>query len=119
MCGCSDGVQMMEQGNVAFAMEPDSDDEDAEDDAILPTDALFVCAMTEDEYSHLEVHLVSEDGNMFVHHDITLPDFPLCLAWTDCPPFLTEGGSQMAVGKHYRHSICTPTMCTAVGRRIS
>jgi hypothetical protein len=33
--------------------------------------------MTEDEFSHLEVQLLSDDGNLYVHHDITLPDFPL------------------------------------------
>jgi periodic tryptophan protein 1 len=37
--------------------------------------------MTEDEFSHLEVQLLSDDGNLYVHHDITLPDFPLSLAW--------------------------------------
>lgn len=90
---------MLEQGDIAFAMEADSDDEDAEDDEIHPTDALLVVAMTEDEFSHLEVQLLAEDGNMFVHHDIQLPEFPLCLAWLDCPPFLSAG-EQQAVGNY-------------------
>lgn len=25
------------------------------------------------------------DSNMYVHHDIIIPAFPLCLAWLDCP----------------------------------
>lgn len=41
----------------------------------------YPVAMTEDEFSHLEVQLLSDDGNLYVHHDITLPDFPLSLAW--------------------------------------
>lgn len=31
--------------------------------------------------------------------DITLPDFPLSLAWMDCPPFLA-GQQQQAVGNY-------------------
>jgi periodic tryptophan protein 1 len=36
---------------------------------------------------------------MFIHHDISLPEFPLCLAWLDCPPFQADGG-QMAIGNY-------------------
>lgn len=90
---------IFEQGNRAFAVEADSDDEDAEDDEIRQTDALLVVAMTEDEFSHLEVQVLSEDGNMFVHHDIQLPEFPLCTAWLDCPPFQILGGQQ-SVGNY-------------------
>jgi len=32
--------------------------------------------------------------------DITLPDFPLSLAWLDCPPFLAGGQQQQAVGNY-------------------
>ena len=33
------------------------------------------------------------DSNMYVHHDIVIPAFPLCLAWLDCP--LKEGEKGM------------------------
>lgn len=46
---------MLEQGDIALAVDPDEDDEDAEDDEIRVTDSLLVVAITEDEYSHLEV----------------------------------------------------------------
>jgi periodic tryptophan protein 1 len=83
-------------------MDNDSASDDDEDDEIKPNDSLLVVAMTEDEYSHLEVQLYnSEEGNLFVHHDITLPEFPLCLAWMDCPPYLNEkDGSQLTVGNY-------------------
>ena len=48
---------MLEQGDIALAVDPDEDDEDAEDDEIRATDSLLVVAITEDEYSHLEVHI--------------------------------------------------------------
>lgn len=77
-----DVFDIMESGDSAFAMEVDDDgDEDADDDEIRPTDSLLVVAITEDEFSHLEVQLFSDDGNLYTHHDITLPEFPLCLAW--------------------------------------
>lgn len=81
-------------GGGALAIEADSEDEDADDDEIRRTDALLCVAITEDDFSHLEVQLLSDDGNVYTHHDITLPEFPLCLAWMDCPPFLLEGGQQ-------------------------
>ena len=27
-----------------------------------------------------------DTGSLYIHHDITLPAFPLCLAWGHCPP---------------------------------
>ncbi|URE43054.1 Periodic tryptophan protein 1 [Musa troglodytarum] len=61
----------------------DDDDDEIEDMTIKPTDAVIVCAQNEDEVWIFEE---SDDGdsNMYVHHDIILPDFPLCTAWLDC-----------------------------------
>jgi periodic tryptophan protein 1 len=90
-----DELEMMPTaGGGALAIEADSEDEDADDDEIRRTDALLCVAITEDDFSHLEVQLLSDDGNVYTHHDITLPEFPLCLAWMDCPPYLQEGGQQ-------------------------
>ena len=100
----------MEQGNVAYADEDEWDAEDIEDNEIKPGDSLLVVAMTEDEFSHLEVQLFSEEGNLFVHHDITLPDFPLSLAWMDCPPFQTADGSQSSVGNYIAVGTFSPAI---------
>ena len=97
----------MEQGNMAIAMDKDSDDEDAEDDEIKPTDSLIAVAMTEDDPSHLEIQLMTEEGDLYVHHDIALPDFPLCLAWLDCPPYRIEG-VQQAVGNYMGTNLFPP-----------
>lgn len=94
-----DLFDFQQQGNNVILDEGDSDEEDAEDNEVRPTDALLAVAITEDEYSHLEIQLLSDDGNLYVHHDIALPDFPLCLAWTDCPPFLAQDNqSQVTIG---------------------
>eukprot|EP00607_Mallomonas_marina_P007751 CAMPEP_0182417104 /NCGR_PEP_ID=MMETSP1167-20130531/1486_1 /TAXON_ID=2988 /ORGANISM="Mallomonas Sp, Strain CCMP3275" /LENGTH=588 /DNA_ID=CAMNT_0024590411 /DNA_START=169 /DNA_END=1935 /DNA_ORIENTATION=- len=91
--------ELLKYGERALALDAESDDSDVEDDEIKPSDTMLVIASTEDEYSHLEVHLYSEDGSFYTHHDITLKDFPLSLAWLDCPPFLEEDG-QKGVGSY-------------------
>ena len=90
----------MEQGNMAIALDKDSDDEDADDDEIKPTDLMIAVATTEDDFSHLEIQLMTEEGDLYVHHDIVLPDYPLCLVWLDCPPYRTEDATQQAVGNY-------------------
>lgn len=39
-----------------------------------------------------------------MHHDLTLPDFPLCVEWMDCPPSAaaaaTTAGQAAAVGSY-------------------
>eukprot|EP00262_Sarcandra_glabra_P006546 TRINITY_DN18883_c0_g1_i1.p1 TRINITY_DN18883_c0_g1~~TRINITY_DN18883_c0_g1_i1.p1 ORF type:complete len:523 (+),score=124.44 TRINITY_DN18883_c0_g1_i1:86-1570(+) len=80
----------------------DDDDEEIEDLAIKPTDAVIVCARNEDDVSHLEVWIFEEsedgDSNMYVHHDIMLPAFPLCTAWLDCNLKNEDKGNFIAVG---------------------
>lgn len=64
--------------------------EEMEELEILPTDNLIVACKTEMEddggpgVSHLEVYLYEEEAdNLYVHHDIMLPSFPLCIEWMD------------------------------------
>ena len=72
--------------------EEDSEDEGFE---IKPTDLLILAARNEDDVSNLEVWVYEEaddggEANVYVHHDILLPAFPLCVCWLDCSP---GGGS--------------------------
>jgi periodic tryptophan protein 1 len=54
---------------------------------VLPTDNLIITAKTEDDISQIEAYLYSaEDANLYVHHDLMLPSFPLCLEWLDYRP---------------------------------
>lgn len=84
------------------------DEEELEDLTLRPTDLLFVTAKTEDEISQLEIHVYEEqvigesggiEDNLYVHHDLMLPSFPLCLEWIDYP-FIQgeEKGNFVAVG---------------------
>jgi len=63
------------------------DDDERDDLEVLPTDNLIVVAKTEDEVSQLEIYVYDESQeNLYVHHDLMLPNFPLCLEWLDFPP---------------------------------
>ncbi|KAH7837471.1 hypothetical protein Vadar_014264 [Vaccinium darrowii] len=82
--------------------QDDYDSEELEDVIIKAEDAVLVCARNEDDVSHLEVWIYEDpadgDSNMYVHHDIIIPAFPLCTAWLDCPIKGGEKGNFIAVG---------------------
>ncbi|KAI9598776.1 WD40-repeat-containing domain protein [Syncephalis fuscata] len=80
--------------------ENDSDDEDVR---IRATDNMLVAARTEDDVSHLEVYVFEEqEDNLYVHHDVMLPSFPLCVEWLDFRAGRRAGegghGNYVAVG---------------------
>lgn len=63
------------------------EDEEREELEILPSDNLLITAKTQDEISQLEVYVYDEtQESLYVHHDIMLPSFPLCLEWLDFHP---------------------------------
>ncbi|VVB12529.1 unnamed protein product [Arabis nemorensis] len=68
---------------------------------VAPTDSVIICARNEDEISHLEIYVYEEANgspNMYVHHHIIIPEFPLCTAWMDCPLKGGEKGNFVAIG---------------------
>jgi len=76
----------------------DGEDSDAEDVRLRSSDSIVVVAKTEEEFAALEVHVYEQDtGNLFVHHDIPLPAFPLCLSHGDISP-TGAAGNFCAVG---------------------
>ncbi|KAL8528628.1 hypothetical protein ACS0TY_006173 [Phlomoides rotata] len=108
-----DGVELFGSGlgNLYYAsndMDPylkdhgDDDSEEEEDIIIKSDDAVIVCARNEDDVSHLEVWILEDptdvNSNMYVHHDIIIPAFPLCTAWLDCPIKGGDKGNFIAVG---------------------
>jgi periodic tryptophan protein 1 len=68
-------------GQPEFNIEEDDDDSDVDDTNLQPNDALIIVAKTQEDFASLEVTVYEErTGNLFIHHDIPLPAFPLCLA---------------------------------------
>ncbi|CAH8345826.1 unnamed protein product [Eruca vesicaria subsp. sativa] len=83
------------------AADDEDDEEDIDDTTIKPTDSVIICARNEDEVSHLEVYVYEESSgspNMYVHHHIVIPEFPLCTAWIDCPLKGGDKGNFVAIG---------------------
>ncbi|EPZ36510.1 hypothetical protein O9G_006015, partial [Rozella allomycis CSF55] len=81
-------------------IKEEEEEEEEEDVEIRDTDHLLLATKTEDDISHLEVYVYEpEDHNLYVHHDIMLPSFPLCVEWIgysfdETKPF----GNMAAVG---------------------
>lgn len=77
----------------------------------MPTDNLVVVAKTQDEISQLEVYVYDESQeNLYVHHDLMLPNFPLCLEWLDFPPAGTPSTSSASPKKEFGNYIAVGTM---------
>lgn len=114
-----EGVEIFGNGGLGAAYYPsneddpylvdkeDDDEEEIEDMTIKDSDLIVLTARNEDDVSHLEVWVYEteesvsedpEDGNMYVHHDIMLPAFPLCLSWLDCNPKGEGQGNYVAIG---------------------
>ncbi|OBZ84546.1 putative WD repeat-containing protein C17D11.16 [Choanephora cucurbitarum] len=80
------------------------EEEEKKELEILPTDNMLLAAKTEDDISQLEVHVYEEgQENIYVHHDIMLPSFPLCLEWLDFHSSsekidATTSGNYVAIG---------------------
>ncbi|OCH83962.1 transducin family protein/WD-40 repeat family protein [Obba rivulosa] len=89
------------------------EDDEREELEILPTDNLLVSAKTEDEISQLEIYVYDEsEENLYVHHDLMLPSFPLCLEWLDFPPVtsLSARASGSTPAKQFGNYIAVGTM---------
>ncbi|KAI0671876.1 WD40 repeat-like protein [Trametes maxima] len=89
-----------------ITLKEDDEAQEREELEVLPTDNLLVVAKTEDEISQLEIYVYDEsEENLYVHHDLMLPSFPLCLEWLDFPPVSSpsvrapaEGGAAAQFG---------------------
>eukprot|EP00762_Andalucia_godoyi_P004589 ANDGO_05086.mRNA.1 putative WD repeat-containing protein C17D11.16 len=77
-----------------------SEEDDIDDYVIRPSDIMFVAARNDqDEVSSLEVFVYEpSEANMYVHHDVMMPTFPLSLAWTNSAIQGSEGTNHVAVG---------------------
>ena len=63
-----------------------------EDFSLQANDLMLLGARSDEEMSNLEVYVYEpSQDNLYVHHDIPLPVFPLCLAWLEQPPASMKG----------------------------
>ncbi|VVC97573.1 unnamed protein product [Leptidea sinapis] len=61
-------------------IKTDGPDSDEEDDIIKPNDNLLLVGHVESDASILEVYIFNkEEDSFYVHHDMLLPWFPLCM----------------------------------------
>jgi len=57
-------------------------EEEFDDFTIHPTDALIACTTAQDDLSNIEIYIYDEiSQSLYVHHDIMLSAFPLCIEW--------------------------------------
>ena len=79
------------------ADESDADSE-ADDLEVTPDDNLLVIGKVSNEFCNLEVHVYNEnDSNLYCHHDVILPSFPLAMEWLDFDPAEEEPGNFVAI----------------------
>lgn len=91
------------KGDAAAKGNGEDDAEEYEEDkealTIRPTDNLIVAARTEDNLNFLDVYVYEEDAdNLYVHHDIMIPSFPLCTEWISAASAASNTGNFVAVG---------------------
>jgi periodic tryptophan protein 1 len=81
---------------------PDADDdsENDEENMIRPSDSIILACHSEEDGHMLDVYVYDdEEGSLFVHHDLMLNAFPLCVAYTDTArQGQGAGGNFVAIG---------------------
>ncbi|KAH3671429.1 hypothetical protein WICMUC_004609 [Wickerhamomyces mucosus] len=113
-------------GNDPYITLPNEEDalQEKQDFQVYPTDNMILAARTEDEVSYLDVY-VYDDGagapegaedeeedkldpdvakglvrgsSLYIHHDLMLPAFPLCVEWVNYKPGSIADDSNQNVG---------------------
>ena len=92
-----EGIEKEKGADKQYPDEFSDSEEDKEDYTIRKTDSLIVAATAENDHSNLEVYIYEhEKSNLYVHHEIILGAYPLCLEWI--PTFYRKRANMIAVG---------------------
>jgi len=84
--------------------DPDSDSDSDDYHEIKPDDFLFLATSCEEESCMLELYVYEEEeANMYVHHDLMLGAYPLCVEWLNRTTEIAQG-SFAAVGL-FNHTV--------------
>lgn len=72
--------------------DPDSDSDSEDYYEIKPEDQIFIAASCEEDNCQLEMYIYDEeDAGMYVHHDLLLGAYPLCVEWLEKTSSSDEG----------------------------
>ncbi|OMJ21109.1 putative WD repeat-containing protein [Smittium culicis] len=75
-------IKGQQQNDPYIDLDDGDNQSEIEELEIDPRDNMIVVAKTELEISSLEVYIYeNEMENLYVHHDIMLPSYPLCIEW--------------------------------------
>lgn len=112
-------------GENYLSLPSDKDIQDEKEELqIYPTDNLVLATRTEDEVLYLDVYVyddgagapdgaeeeegdkldedvargMTRESNLYVHHDLMLPSFPLCVEWVNFRPFSSVNDSSDNIG---------------------
>ena len=85
------------KGRDAYPDEFSDSEEEKEDYTIRKTDSILVAATAESDHSNLEIYIYEhEKANLYVHHEVILGAYPLCLEWI--PKWQDNKANLIAVG---------------------
>eukprot|EP00927_Polykrikos_kofoidii_P024533 TRINITY_DN22295_c0_g1_i1.p1 TRINITY_DN22295_c0_g1~~TRINITY_DN22295_c0_g1_i1.p1 ORF type:complete len:462 (-),score=98.22 TRINITY_DN22295_c0_g1_i1:110-1495(-) len=89
---------LQEDGALAREKDPhmtgdaDSESDSDGDNEIGPNDQVFIAASCEEDCCNLEMYVYDEsEAGMYVHHEIMLGAYPLCLEWLSSTAKTAEG----------------------------
>lgn len=75
-------THVVEEDVDKYPMEIEDSDSEEEDQMIKPSDNILLAGKIESEFSSLEVYIFEEKTeNLYVHHEIFLNSFPVCIDW--------------------------------------
>nr|XP_018912690.1 PREDICTED: periodic tryptophan protein 1 homolog [Bemisia tabaci] len=77
----------------------DNSDSEKEDEVIRPDDNLLLVGHVDNDFNSLEVWVHNEENqDFYIHHDVLIPSFPLCLEWLNHDVTTGTAGNLCAVG---------------------